>query len=190
MRRVPGGQRGWRAGALAGLAAALLLAACAGQEGPEPNPLGPDFPGSVDPEAVWSYLQGSEYRQYWLPESVVTAGVHAGREPHGPLIETFVNRAVDGGRPLGKEPLPPGSVIVLENHTTEPHVHAIDVMIKVEGHNPATNDWGFLRFNPGGGVKVSDQEARRQAREENRGCIHCHARTEETDFLFEPRLAR
>jgi len=177
--------------AVAVLGLAVLLAACAKDPAPEPNPLGPAPLQSAQPAEVWSYLQQAEYRRFWAPESSARPGIHRGRSVHGPLIQTFVNDPADAARPLGKEPLPAGSVVVLENHTTEPRLHAVDVMAKVPGHNAATNDWAFMRFSPTGAVKVSDAEARRQAREENRGCIHCHSRTaEQTDYLFDPRLNR
>ncbi|MFA9459893.1 cytochrome P460 family protein [Thiohalorhabdus sp. Cl-TMA] len=186
--RVPGDKRLTVLATGLAAAAVLLLAACAGKEAPEPNPLGPPVPETVQPEKIWNYLEGSDYRRFWPAQSVVKPGIHRGREPHGPLIDTFLNDTADNARPLGKEPLPPGSVVVLENHTTEPHVYSIDVMIKVKGHNPATNDWAFMRFSPGGEVLVSDREAQRKARKKNRGCIHCHSYTESTDFLFDPRF--
>lgn len=179
--------RGARAGLLL---AGVVLAGCGGTPEPEPNPLGPPPPDSAQPAAVWAYLEGADYRRYWAPETGRNPAIHRSRPGHGPLIQTFVNRTADDARPLGKEPLPTGSVLVLENHTTEPHLHAIDVMAKIPGHNPDTNNWAFLRFGPTGTVKVSDAEARRAAREENRGCIHCHSRTAETDFLYKPRLER
>ena len=181
-----GAQRcGW---ILPGLGAALLIAACAGGPGPEPDPLGPEPPDSAEPEAVWAYLEGIQYRTYWVAESVSRPGIHRGRPPHGPLIRSYINEKADAGRPLGKRPLPPGSVVVLEEFTTEPNLHAINVMVKIEGHRQATSDWAFLQFSPTGDVRVTDREAQRLAREESRGCIHCHSRTKKTDLLFQPRL--
>lgn len=115
-------------------------------------------------------------------------GIHPGRRPHGPLVRSAVNEVAGGGRPI-RGTLETGSVIALQNYTVEPHQHSIDVMAKLPGYREATNDWYFVRFAPDGSVMVSDAEAMRRAREEERGCIHCHARTaDESDYLFQPRL--
>ncbi|MEF8792799.1 cytochrome P460 family protein [Thiohalorhabdus sp.] len=176
---------------VAALGTALVgLAGCGGEPGPEPNPLGPEPPEEADPAVVWQYLQEKDYQRYWHPESLASPGLHRSREPHGPLIRVYLNRQGHNSRPLGQEPLPPGTVVVLESYTSEPTLHTIDVMAKIPGHRPATNDWAFFRYGPSGTVRQTDHQIRLQAKTENRGCIHCHARTaEETDYLFQPRLA-
>ncbi len=168
--------------------AVLVVAACAGGPAPEPDPLGPEPPTSAKPEAVWTYLKEASYRDYWKPESTPKPGIHRSRPPHGPLIRNYVNEIADGSRPLGRQALPAGSVIVLENFTNEPTLHAIDVMVKIAGHRQATRDWAFLRFSPSGGIRITDREAYRKAKTGNRGCVYCHGRTPETDFLLQPRL--
>lgn len=174
----------------AGAALVLLLAACGGTPAPEPNPLGPPPPDEASAAAVWSYLQESEYQRYWEPEAYSDPAIHRSRPPHGPLIRVYVNKPAHRARPLGRSRLPAGSVVVLESYNSEPHLHAIDVMAKIEGHREGTHDWAFFRFGPSGGVEVTDAEARRQDRKEDRGCIHCHGRTAaETDYLYQPRLA-
>ena len=173
---------------VASAALALLLAACVSE--PEPNPLGPEPPAEAEAQAVWGYLQAADYQRYWHPESFTTPGLHRARPPHGPLIRAYVNQPAHKARPLGSGQLPPGSVVVLESYTSEPHLYEIDVMAKIDGHRPATDDWAFLRFDPSGSVRISDDQARLQAKTENRGCIHCHRRTaDETDWLYQPRLA-
>jgi hypothetical protein len=172
---------------VAGAALALLLAACASE--PEPNPLGPEPPAEADAEAVWAYLQDSGYQRYWQPESFAKPGLHRARPPHGPLIRAYVNKPAHKARPLGDGELPPGSVVVLESYTSEPHLYEIDVMAKIPGHRPDTGDWAFFRFDPSGSVRITDDQARLQAETENRGCIHCHRRTADaTDWLYQPRL--
>jgi hypothetical protein len=170
--------------------AASLLAACAKEPAPEPDPLGPRPPEEATAEAVWAYLQGADYQQYWHPESFGAPGIHRSRPPHGPLIRVYVNRVAHQARPLGASPLPAGSVIVLEDYTSEPHLHGINVMAKIDGHRAATNDWAFFRFAPSGSVRVADRDAYLRNKTEGRGCIHCHGRTaDQTDYLFQPRLA-
>lgn len=174
--------------AVAGAAPALLLAACASE--PEPNPLGPEPPAEANAQAVWTYLQATGYQRYWHPESVANPGLHRARPPHGPLIRVYVNKTAHQARPLGSGELPTGSVVVLESYTSEPHLYEIDIMAKIAGHRPATNDWAFFRFDPSGSVRITDDQARLQAKTENRGCIHCHRRTADaTDWLYQPRLA-
>lgn len=114
-------------------------------------------------------------------------GIHPGREPHGPLVRSAVNEVAGGGRPI-RAPMESGSVIVLQNYTVEPHLFAVDVMAKLPGYRAETNDWYFARYAPDGEVMVSDAEAMRRAREEERGCIHCHRRAAESDYIFESRL--
>lgn len=170
--------------------AVALAAGCGGQPGPEPNPLAPEPPAEADPVAVWQYLQERDYQRYWKPESLANPGLHRSRDPHGPLIRAYLNPPAQSSRPLGKGRLADGSVVVLESYTTEPEMHTIDVMAKIPGHRPATNDWAFFRFDPTGSVRLDDDAIQERAETENRGCIHCHGRTaDETDYLFKPRLA-
>jgi hypothetical protein len=174
--------------AAAGLAAALL-AGCGGSDPePVPDPVGPPPPTRADAAVIWDYLQASEYSRYWEPCGIRDLGIHPGRKPHGPLVRNAANDTAGAGRPL-KDPMPVGSVIALQNYTVQPHLYSIDVMAKLPGYRAETNDWYFVRFAPDGEVMVSDAEAMRRAREEERGCIHCHAHTaDESDYLFKPRL--
>lgn len=169
---------------------ALLVSGCGqfGGQGTEPDPLGPEPPTEAEAGALWAYLEDSEYHRFWDAASPSRAGLSRARRFHGPLVRAYVNPVADDARPLGETPLPPGSVVVLEDYNYEPHIQSVHVMAKIPGHNEATNDWAFYRFSPEGGAEVTDAEARRRNRRQDRGCIHCHSRTRETDFLFTPRL--
>lgn len=187
---VPNWVKGLRARGLAVALPVLLVSGCGewGSEGPAPDPLGPEPPTQARAEAVWTYLAGSDYQRFWKPETPSRPGLMPARRYHGPLLRTYVNSVADSARPLGGKALPSGSVVVLENYTQDPQLKGVYVMAKIPGHNAATNDWAFYRFGPEGEAEVTDAQARRRNRAQDRGCIHCHSRTRETDFLFQPRL--
>jgi len=128
----------------------------------------------ADGKALWDYLKKEDYAKNWkmLPG---TTAFYAGKEPHGALLTTYVNKIAYDAI-MGKQGmLPDGSIIVKENYSPDKKLGALTVMYKVKGYNPQAGDWFWVKYLPDGKVAV---EGKVEA------CINCHTMAKATDYIF------
>jgi hypothetical protein len=100
--------------------------------------------------------------------------LYKGTEPHGALLTTFVNNTASYSIKK-KKGLADGSIIVKENYTAEKKFVALTVMYKIKGYNPEGGDWFWVKYSPDGKVEASGKV---------KGCIDCHAKQKDNDYLF------
>lgn len=127
---------------------------------------------------LWTYLQKVNYRvsfALWPGKGEF----YKGREPHGALLTTYGNRqALDAIR--GKKgKMAAESIVVKENYKLDKTLAAITVMYKVAGFDPAGGDWFWVKYAADGKVLAEGKP---------QGCISCHGRKKENDWLFTGEL--
>lgn len=109
----------------------------------------PDTTGA----ATWSYLQQENYAESWAfwPDK---EPFYEGTEPHGALLNTYLNEAAAGVVNAGGGDFPDGSILVKENYMPDSSLAAVTVMHKVDGYNPEHNDWFWAKFSPDGSIEA------------------------------------
>ncbi len=97
--------------------------------------------------------------------------------PHGPMSQVFISGEVESALTSFNGALPDGSIIVKENVGTSPDVTeaALTVMWKVQGFDPANNDWFWANMTPEGQIVA---EGKVQA------CAACPGGARENDYVF------
>ena len=97
--------------------------------------------------------------------------------PHGPMSQVFINGEVESALANFDGTLPDGSIIVKENVGTSPDVTeaALTVMWKIQGFDPANNDWFWANMT---------QEGEIVAEGKVQGCTACHGGARANDFVF------
>lgn len=120
-------------------------------------------------QAVWATVENARYRETWdfWPEK---QPYYEGGDPHGALLSTYLNNQAAQGLSRmrtqdARDDIPFGSIIVKENYLPDSTLAAVTVMAKIEGYDPAHNDWYWLKRLPDGTVEASGQA---------QGCIDCH----------------
>jgi hypothetical protein len=94
--------------------------------------------------AVWSHLEAADYHANW--ELWPGKGkLYTGQEPHGALLTTYLNPAAHAALTVMAGSMPAGAIIVKENYMPDSTLAAITVMYKVEGYDPANNDWYWVK---------------------------------------------
>lgn len=105
-------------------------------------------------EAVLAWLEAERYRETWelWPG---TAPLHAGTEPHGALLTTYVNpgvfEALSGAAPA----MPPGAVVVLEGYLPNSTLSSVSVMVQAGAFDPERQDWFFAGFGSAGEIEAA-----------------------------------
>ncbi len=99
---------------------------------------------------------------------------YPGKEPHGALLTTYVNRtayfSVKDGKGMGY-----GSIIVKENYDSNRKLVALTVMYKLKGYNPAGGDWFWAKYGPDGNTIASGKVD---------ACLQCHGKKKANDFIW------
>lgn len=129
----------------------------------------------IAPLALRAWLEQRSYRDDWelWPG---TAPLHPGAEGHGALHTTRVSPAALDALGRGRAVLPTGSVVILDEHSPDSLLSAVDVMIQAGGSEAADVDWHFARFGSAGDVEPIAM------------CPACHVR--DPDWLFSGELGR
>jgi hypothetical protein len=132
-----------------------------------------DMP-EADGAVLWKYItEDSPYSKWdhWpgLP------GIYKGTPPHGAYLQVFLNKpALDAAR-NGKL-MPAGSIVVKENYGPDKvTLMAVTLMYKVEGYNPAGDDWFWAKHKGDGSVEKEGRV---------KGCIGCHGAVKDTNWIF------
>lgn len=130
------------------------------------------LPGS-DAEKLNEYLV--RYNPYRAWELWPKKGrLYKGTEPHGALLTTFVNDAALFSI-KSKKGMTDGSIIVKENYTADKKFTNLSVMYRIKGYNPEAGDWFWARYTPDGKAEASGKA---------KGCIDCHSKVKDNDFIF------
>jgi hypothetical protein len=128
--------------------------------------------------AVWDFLKKADYAKKWKmwPDS---KPMHKGVDPHGALLNVYVNDTALKGIAAKKGKLPVDSLIVIDNFKADKKLDAIGVMYKVKGYNPGDGDWFWAQYSPDGKVieegKIDE-------------CIRCHAAQKTNDYVYSSKL--
>ena len=128
--------------------------------------------------AVWGFLKKADYAKKWKmwPDS---KPLHKGVDPHGALLNVYVNDAVLKGIAAKKGKLPVESMVVIDNFKADKKLDFIGVMYKAKGFNPSDGDWFWAQYTPEGKVveegKIDE-------------CIRCHAAQKTNDYVYSSKL--
>ncbi len=127
---------------------------------------------------LWDYLTKVEYAKkfsLWPGKGKL----YKGREPHGALLTTYVNKKALGAIEGKKGVMPLGAIVVKENYKPDKTLAAITVMFKVDKYNPQANDWFWVKYAPDGSIQKEGKVG---------GCIGCHGQVKANDYLFTGKL--
>lgn len=167
------------------LAAIPLLMACETEEPAEetairdtmqmtrPADTAADHPDTTA-EAVWSHLEEQNYEENWelWPGK---EPFYEGVEPHGALLNTYINSLAQQGLASNDSTLPDRSIIVKQNFMPDSTLGATTVMYKVPGYDSENNDWWWLKRTADGEVEGAGKV---------QGCISCHGTASENDYVL------
>jgi hypothetical protein len=124
-------------------------------------------------KALWDYLKKENYAKHWKMWPGKKA-LYPGKEPHGALLTTYVNKIAYEAIKGKKGQLPDGSIIVKENYTADKKLAALTVMYKVKGYNPAAGDWFWAKYLPDGKIAAEGKVD---------ACIQCHGMQKTNDYI-------
>ncbi|NNG47298.1 MAG: hypothetical protein HKM86_09345 [Deltaproteobacteria bacterium] len=127
---------------------------------------------------LWDYLTKKEYAKkfsLWPGKGKL----YKGREPHGALLTTYVNKKALSAIEGKKGVMTPGAIVVKENYKPDKTLAAITVMYKVDKYNPEANDWFWVKYTPDGKIQKEGKVG---------GCIGCHGQVKGNDYIFTGKL--
>ena len=136
-------------------------------------------------EALWAAMDGHDG---WLMQSDIMPGM----SPHGAFIRVYYNVVTIDGMPY--------HVVVKDNYGGEgvtlkmvrenpaDYLMAVTPMVQREkGYDPDNNDWYWVKYGPDGMVSMDGKNmamAGRVAKGMPAGCIACHTKAGDGDYLF------
>jgi len=124
--------------------------------------------------AIWSLLKQMDYSKKWRMWPAKTS-LYPGKEPHGALLTTYVNipafMAIAGKKGM----LPNGSMVVMEDYSTDKKLSDITVMFKVQAYNPEAGDWFWAKYAPDGKIEAEGKVDT---------CIKCHGQNKDNDYVM------
>ena len=171
----------WLVLVLAGAVAFVAVPACTNGQG---TPFG-DQEDVEFASAVWTAM--GDY-QGWLMRS----DYRPGGSPHGDFVRLYYNIVTVDGSPyhvIVKDNFG-GEDVSLETLPKEAgeRLMAVTIMVQREpGYDPENHDWFWVKYAPDGSVARNDQGMRlagKVAKGMQTGCIACHAKAGEGDYLF------
>ena len=107
-----------------------------------------------------------------------TTELSPSKAPHGALVSTYVNNIALGSM-KDEKGLADGSIIVMENYTSDKNLEGCTVMYKIKGYNPEAGDWFWVKYTAPSGYVVESGKVE--------SCISCHSDMKSSDFLFSAR---
>lgn len=142
-------------------------------------------------------LQGVPYTD-WAFEPGVPEGYYVGVEPHGLVLQVFLNQVAYQDLASGADTFSDGAIIMKENHMPtgvdvdamplqaavpgfEGDLASYTFMIKDEGYNPDGGDWFWAKLQADGSVDAAGTPD---------GCLGCHAQVEDNDWVFNAQLGQ
>lgn len=166
------------------LIACFTLAACSsGEPSPTATPYPIFPPPTATPAPEWpdttgtsmqDFLEREDFRSQWKlwpdkGEKYMTSG------GHNVLLTTYVNSLGYAAITEKRGIMPPNSIIVKDNFSTEGELLGTTVMYKVEGYYPEHNDWFWLKIEPDGTLGPEGTPD---------GCVVCHAEVRSNDYVW------
>lgn len=127
--------------------------------------------------ALWERITVTDPYENWgqFPDA---PGTIESAAPHGPFANVFINTTAASAVDNFTGQLPNDSIIVKESfdETMGEAGDSITVMWKVQGFDPANNDWFWGRFAFDGTILAEGSIA---------GCVNCHGGgARANDFIF------
>lgn len=128
------------------------------------------------PDAVKLYDYITKSNQYQRWQMWPGKGkMYKGTQPHGDFLTTYVNDAGISAIKKKKGALPEGTVIVKENYGADKKLTGLSVMYRISGYNPSASDWFWAKYDTDGKAAASGKVE---------GCIKCHEKKKDNDFIF------
>ncbi len=104
-----------------------------------------------------------------------------GKSPHGDYIMLYANPIALKAAREGAEKMPHGAIIMKENYDKDKNLVALTPMYRYEGYNPEGGDWYWAKMGPDGKTMADGKL---------KGCIDCHAKVKNKDWIFHPPKAK
>ncbi len=136
-------------------------------------------------ESLWAGMDG--YVDWPMQSDVLVGGT-----PHGAFVRLYYNMVQIDGRNfhvVAKDNYG-GESATIESIAASPgsYIGAVTVMVEREpGYDPDNADWYWVKYLPDGSLDVNPagtQLAGRVAKGSDSGCIACHLKAEDADYLF------
>lgn len=139
--------------------------------------------GAIEPAAtrpgpnaneIWDFVFRQNFRQNYslIPGK---SQHYDGIAPHALLLTVHLNPVARQAIEAKAGSMPAGSMVLKEGHGPGGMLNISYIMYKVLGFDPANNDWYYSTRRPDGSIASAGAVA---------GCISCHARAKESDYLF------
>jgi hypothetical protein len=154
----------------------------------EEQQLPPPATNGVIQQGQWPLPEGEPFLRYITQQDPYkqwdlwpgTKEMDPGTEPHGAFLITYVNDPARAGIERKSGQMPDRAIVVKENYTPDRELSAITAMYKVAGYKvsaerPDGGEWFWIQFSPDG--IINDQG-------KIEGCITCHERARDNDYLF------
>ena len=118
----------------------------------------------------------------WLKLNAHPIPPAGGGDPHRGTKNVYINQERGVIAPAGPQqfPYPHGCIIVKESRSDEGFIRLIAIMRKIEGSNPAANDWKFEEYTRGGANEAFGNPIT------GAFCGGCHSGAANTDFVWTP----
>jgi len=124
-------------------------------------------------EKMWKSME--DY-QMWMIQSDMAPG----KSPHGAFVRLYYNVVNLDGKPY--------HVIIKDNFMPNKQLAAVTVMLQREaGYDPDNNNWFWVKYDADGTVSKNDKGmalAGRVAKGMDMGCIACHKKADDDDYVF------
>lgn len=152
------------------------------------SPADKPFGNKVDIQFAKEIWDAMEDYDEWHMKS----GFYPGQSPHGKVLRLYYNIVNVDGKPY--------HVIVKDNYggeqatvenvsrSPEDYLAAVTIMVQMDdGYDPENNDWFWAKYNADGNI---DENARgvklagRVAKGMSAGCIACHVKARDGDYIF------
>ena len=146
------------------------------------------FGGTADVEFAEKMWNGMEDYTDWK----MVSGYYPGQSPHGKVLRLYYNVVNVDGMPyhvIVKDNFG-GEGITVEKASMNPkdYLAAVTIMVQREqGYDADNNNWFWAKYLPDGSLDKNAQDmmlAGRVAKGMNAGCIACHKKAGDNDYLF------
>ena len=135
--------------------------------------------------AMWKAMDGYE-------EWPMQSDFYPGQSPHGTVLRMYYNLVNVDGEPYhvivkdnyGGE----GATVESVSQSPDEYMAAVTIMVQMdEGYDSENNNWFYAKYMKDGSLDQNAQGmkmAGRVAKGMNAGCIACHAKAGNGDYLF------
>lgn len=128
-----------------------------------------------DGEQFWTYISKTNPYTEWTHWPGYE-DIYPGKSPHGAYLKIYVNDTAFQAIQNKTLPMPTGSIIVKENYGDDKEtLMAVTPMYKVADFNPESGNWFWGKYGADGSVQAAGKV---------QGCIDCHRKAKDKDWLF------